>query len=172
MANQHYKCPRCGGILLLHYTLADTTGPDWPPKCWDCDCDLEMFPQQMLTDLRTDGEGQKEFQKFSVYREMPVKGGGRAQVCEEIDSLHKLRQVERDSEQRYRNGEGEPLRFRMATQNGSNRDVPSFGREGSIGERHYDSGAAPTKRMGVTRHGTKKPRISVAKHGGASPLKG
>lgn len=176
MPQQHYRCPNCGTIDLITYTVADTTGPDWPPTCTTPECfdvRMEMFPMQMLTDLRTDGEGEKQFQKFGVWREVPTKQG-RTQVYEEIDSLHKLRQIEKDSEQRYRDGEGEPLRFRMAAQNRSNKDVGLFGMDGQIGDQHYDSGKTPSKQkpMQVRRHGERKPKIRVARHGGVSPLKG
>jgi hypothetical protein len=45
-----------------------------------------------------------------------------------IDSLHKLRQVERQSEQDYRNGEGQPMVWRHYAQEGSNRDQPTLSR--------------------------------------------
>jgi hypothetical protein len=41
----------------------------------------------------------------------------------EIDSLHKLRQVERESEVRARNGEGRPLVWRDYAQQRTNGDV-------------------------------------------------
>ena len=176
MASQHYACLRCGTLELITYTLSELTrrklAGDWPPLCTTpgCSTRLEFAPQQMRTDLRTDGGTDASFQKFGVWRDVPTKDG-RKQVYEEIDSLHKLRQVEKDSEQRYRNGEGEPLRFRMAAQNRSNKDVGLFGTEGQIGSQSYDSGRAPTKPMAVTRHGTKKPKIKVAKHGGVTALK-
>lgn len=177
MASQHYWCPNCQTLELVTYTLSELTqrklAGDWPPLCSTPECfevRLEFAPQQMRTDLRTDGGTDASFQKFGVWRDVPTKEG-RKQVYEEIDSLHKLRAIERDSEQRYRNGEGEPLRFRMAAQNRSNKDVGLFGKEGQIGGQSYDSGSAPTKRMGITRHGQKKPRISVAKHGGVTALK-
>lgn len=96
------------------------------------------------------------------------------QVEETIDSTHKMRLIEKDSEQRYRDGEGEPLRFRMLSQNRSNKDVGAFGTEGSIGDRHYDSGKAPEKKsnIGIERHGQKKPRIKTARGGGKTALKG
>lgn len=112
-----------------------------------------LAPQQMLMDLRTDGEGDRSFQKFTT-----VVNGERVV----IDSLHKLRQVERDSEQRYRNGEGEPVRFRLWNQDDSNRDVNSFGAAGSIGDQSYSSGEQPTKsgKVGIKRHGQEAPEVT------------
>lgn len=172
MVNAHYRCPACGHLYLLAYIPADVDGPDWPPTCYTCDdAQLERAPQpgDFGFDVKTDGDGGKGFQKFTVHRQVPTKEG-LVQVEESIDSLHKMRQIEKDSEQRYRDGEGEPLRFRGYAQNGSNMDVGSFGTEGTIGGRHYDSGHAPTKKMPVTRHGTKKPTVKVARGGGRSPL--
>ena len=54
-----------------------------------------------------------------------------------IDSVHKLRQVERESEQAYRNGEGQPMVWRHASQNASNRDQPTLSLT-------YYGGDAPT----------------------------
>lgn len=166
MPQQHYRCPVCGTLELIGYTVADTRRADWPPTCVTClGTRMEMAPQQMLIDARSDGGTGKGFQKFTV----DVDGHPT-----EIDSLHTLRRVERESEQRYRNGEGEPLRFRMWHQDHSNREVSAFGTAGTIGTRTYDSGtpAAPTPKIGVQRHGQRKPKIRVAKHAGQSPLGG
>lgn len=173
MPQQHYRCPNCGTIDLITYTLADTLTAGWPPICATPECfdvPMEMAPQEMHTDLKSDGEGGKGIQKFTVHR----LGPDGKQHEETVDSLHKLRQIEHDSEQRYRDGEGEPLRFRGYAQNSSNIDVNAFGDAGKIGERTYDSGAQPVKKpnIDVRRHGTTKPKVKVARHGGGSPLKG
>lgn len=129
-------------------------------------------------DLKGDGDGDKGFQKFTVHRQQPTKiadGTYALQHVEEtIDSLSKVRKIERESEQRYRDGEGEPLRFRAYAQGASNTDVGAFGASGTIGGRAYDSGAAPTKKknIGVTRHGTTKPTVGVARGAGRSSLGG
>ena len=44
-----------------------------------------------------------------------------------IESFAQMRQLERDSEQQYRNGEGQPLRFRALHQHRTNREVNTFG---------------------------------------------
>lgn len=109
-----------------------------------------------------------------VYDRNPETGNmERFQRPEVIDSTHTMRRIEQDSEQRFRNGEGEPMRFRALSQNRSNLDSGSFGTEGQIGEQHYDSGLTPQKKpnVEVRRHGQKKPRIAVARHAGSSPLK-
>jgi len=105
-------------------------------------------------DLRSDGDGDQPFQKFTT-----VVNGRRVV----IDSLRKLRQVERDSEQAYRNGEGEPVRFRMWSQTASNRDVNTFGTAGQIGDQTYASGATLVKsgKVGVKRHGQEAPEVEL-----------
>ena len=72
-------------------------------------------------DLRSDGEGKsgETFQKF-------LARDGHNQLVE-IDSLNKLRQVERESEQLARNGEGQVVRFRAYEQDRSNLSVNVFG---------------------------------------------
>jgi len=117
-------------------------------------------------DARSDGGTGKGFQKFSVDVDgRPV----------EIDSLHKLRTIERESEQRYRNGEGEPLRFRAWTQEASNMDVGAFGTAGKIGDQVYDSGTPHTKseKVSVRRHGETKPKVPLGPglRRATSPLK-
>lgn len=72
-------------------------------------------------DVRSDGEGRSgaTFQKFTCR-------DGRNQLVE-IDSLHKLRQVERESEQLARNGEGQAITFRGFAQEHSNMGVNTHG---------------------------------------------
>ena len=46
----------------------------------------------------------------------------------EVSSLHKVREIERLSESRHRQGFGRPFNFRVFTQDKSNRDTSIFGR--------------------------------------------
>jgi hypothetical protein len=111
---------------------------------------------------RMDAASGSTFKAFSVTRLVPTAEGPQ-QVVETIDSLHKLRQVEADSEQRYRNGEGEPLRFRLWNNESSNRDQNTFGTGGTIGDRTYGSGEPLVKhgRVQVTRHGETEPDAPI-----------
>ena len=166
-----YECPACGAIVRDRYFTSAEGAISAAPFCLADDCAgsqrMSWIPQAAF-DLKTDGEGQKGFQKFTVHRQGP-----QGSIREEIDSLHKLRKVEADSEQRYRNGEGEPMRFRGYSQNRSNIQVGSFGSAGQIGERAYDSGQPLRKsgKVGVKRHGTEEPRVPVARGGGYTALK-
>src|SRR5258705_12781857 len=113
MPSNWYTCQRCGWLGLLTYTVAMTDDPGWPPVCGVCsdgsgDAVLELAPQpgDFSMDLRTDGEGSaggnRPFQKFTT-----VVNGRR----EVIDSLHTLRQVDSDNQQRNPNRHGEPGPF-------------------------------------------------------------
>ena len=126
-------------------------------------------------DMRTDGERGRGFQKFDVYQQVPTKDG-LVQERVTVDSIHTLRRIERESEQRFRNGEGEALRFRMASQDRSNKQAGSFGNAGTIGDQAYE-GAVPPKKSGkvsVKRHGETKPTVKLGPgmRGAASALKG
>jgi hypothetical protein len=64
-----------------------------------------------------------EFQKFTA--NIRQRDGSYKAV--EIDSVSKMRQIERDTERAAANHEGEALRFRAWSQDDSNGDVNAFG---------------------------------------------
>ena len=174
-----YRCPVCDEVIEEYRSIQEG-GNAKPPLCPQCNTGSRHEDVQMVWVVPVVAMDAKEpGQRFEVTREIydknPRTGDvDRHQQVEVIDSVHKMRQIERDSEQRYRNGEGEPMRFRALSQGKSNLDVGLFGREGQIGEQHYDSGRQSTKKanIGVTRHGTKKPKVVVARGGGVTALKG
>jgi len=183
MPRADYRCPICGHVEEDSCFSAAVGAHASAPECPAClqgaavpnnrhHARMEWIPAAGF-DLKTDGQGGRGFQKFTVHRQVPTASGP-VQVEETVDSLHRLRQIERDSEQRYRDGEGEPLRFRAYAQSGSNLDQNSFGASGQIGSRSYDSGQAPQKtaKISTRRHGERKPRIPVARGGGVTALKG
>jgi hypothetical protein len=72
-----------------------------------------------------------------------------------VDSLHKLRQVEKDAEQAFRDGEGQPMVWRRYAQDVSNHDQPTLSKS-------YYGGDAPEpdakQRFGSTlRKSTEEP---------------
>lgn len=69
--------------------------------------------------MKSDGGGGQGFQKFTV------RDGLNNLV--EIDSLHKLRQVERESEKMAADGFGQPIRFRAYAQEHANMGLNTFG---------------------------------------------
>jgi hypothetical protein len=155
-----YRCATCGALKQDVYFTAARGAVASTPSCDACANQMAWIPQVGAIDAK------EPFQRFSIYQD-----GQKV----EIDSLHKMRQIEKESEQRYINGEGEPLRFRAYSQNTSNTDVSSFGEAGKVGAgstaRSYDSGQQPKKKanISVKRHGEKAP--TVRRGHSALPLK-
>lgn len=58
-------------------------------------------------------------------REIPLQDAHGAQV--KVESLHQIRQIERESQRRAADGEGQEVRFRMYSQDRSNRHTNTFG---------------------------------------------
>jgi hypothetical protein len=71
---------------------------------------------------------------YEPFQEFETRDGMNQLVT--VDSLKKLRDIERDSEQRYRDGEGQPLVWRRYSQDASNRDVHAL-------HPHWDHGERP-----------------------------
>lgn len=178
MASNYFRCPTCDVVHLITYKAADVDSRWWPPTCGALPRDpnqcgglcrgvLELAPQPGDYAMDVGGVKGAAFTAFDV----DVDG-----TPTRVDSLHTLRRIERESEQRYRNGEGAPLRFRMWNQDRTNKDVGSFGTAGKIGEQVYDSGTPVPKsrKLGVTRHGQQKPKIPLGPGltRAKSPLKG
>jgi hypothetical protein len=61
---------------------------------------------------------------YEPFQEFETRDGRNNLVL--VDSLKKMRDVERQSEQDYRNGEGQPVVWRRYSQDSSNRDVHSL----------------------------------------------
>src|SRR5688572_20020852 len=133
-----YRCPRCGTVVENHTFSAavgaKASAPFCPkPRvsgvCQRTAIRMEVIPTANFS-LRSDGEGGgrgKESQAFTVHRQQPDRHGNLVQVAERVAGLADIRRIEKDSEQRYANGEGEPLRFRAFSQDSSNADAGSFG---------------------------------------------
>lgn len=121
MPNHDYRCPSCRFTLRDQYRSIEVGGRSSLPECPHCHYPMQWVIPVPRMDLRTDGEGRtgNTFQKFHVR-------DGRNQLVE-IDSTSKLRQVERESEQLARNGEGQIVRFRAWEQDHSNMSVNVFG---------------------------------------------
>lgn len=174
MPRAHFECPTCGALYDIEYRSADVGAAGWPPECGECPSQpLIVAPQpgDYKIDLRSDAEGNSTRQKFFVSRQVPTRDGLR-EVSEEISSTRQIRQIEQESERRYINGEGEPLRFRAFSQNSAQMQESSYGTAGQIGDRAYDSGHTPQKKKNITirRHGQDEPSIPTHRVGGVSPL--
>ena len=69
---------------------------------------------------------------YEPFQEFVARDGQNREVL--VDSLHKLRQIERASEQDYRNGEGQPIVWRSYSNDRSNRDRHSLHPDWAGGE--------------------------------------
>lgn len=123
MALHDFFCQTCGRVLVdidVPIALGALAGaPD------HCGRKTAWIPQVGRMDAK------EPFQRFET-----TDGRGQPVV---IDSLHKLRQVERESEVAFRNGEGQPMIFRRWSQDTSNQDRHTLSPDGS-----YDGGEQPT----------------------------
>lgn len=180
MPLHHYVCDDCH-YRTEEYRSVQEGGSARPPACALCARghdygDPPVWMRRVIAPCAVDAKA--PFQVFDVERLQPVRDQDtgqwtQGQVRETIDSASTARRIEADSERRYANGEGEPLRFRVYNQDASNMDVNSFGASGSIGGRAYDSGATPQKKPNIatTRHGSRKPRTPLARGGGVTALR-
>jgi hypothetical protein len=94
------------------------------PHC-DCGTLTTWIPQIGAIDLRSDSTSE-QFPKFDTY-------DGRNNKVH-IDSLHKLRQVERESEKMAADGVGQPMVWRRYSQDRSNQDQSALHRSLTPGE--------------------------------------
>ena len=90
--------------------------------------------------------------KTAAFSAFETRNGRNEKVT--IDSLHKLRQVERESEQAFRNGEGQPLVFRAWANDRSNKDASAL-------HKNFHGGEQPTaeakRRFGSPQKFTSEP---------------
>jgi hypothetical protein len=108
-----YYCRACGRLFADVAVPIAVGAAAGAPVCRDCEQATEWIPQVGRMDAY------EPFQAFSTY-----DGQNRPVV---VDSLTKLRRIERESEQQARNGEGQPMVWRRYAQDASNRDVPTLG---------------------------------------------
>ena len=118
MALHDYRCPVCHEVLRDVFRTAAQGAQSDPPTCHRCDRPMAWIPNVGFIDAK------EPFQAFDTYdgRNRPVH----------IDSLRKLRQVERESEQQARDGVGQPMVWRRYSQGESNRDQGVFGPPPSV----------------------------------------
>jgi hypothetical protein len=109
MAVHDFYCSTCGQVLVdvnIPIAIGATAGA--PEHCGR--------PTTWIAQVgRMDAANGPGFTAFTA------RDGQNRQV--EVSSLHQLRTIERESEQHYRNGEGQPLVWRHYSNERSNRDV-------------------------------------------------
>lgn len=114
MALHDFYCVDCGRVLKdRNVPIAMGAAAYVASEHCACGGAIAWIPQVGRMDAL------EPFQRFTAYdgKNNPVI----------IDSLHKLRQVERDSEQHARNGEGTHMTWRHYSQDKTNLDVNTHG---------------------------------------------
>lgn len=112
MPRNDFACPSCGKVEEHTYPVVECAKR---PICLSCFHLMEWLPPHVRMDAY------EPFQEFTVHH------GGRPVL---VDSLSKLRAVERESEVMARNGEGQPLVWRAYSQDRSNNDVHTLATHG------------------------------------------
>ena len=122
MALHDFFCGTCGQLLVdINVPIALGAIRGAPLHC---DRPMSWIPQVGRMDA-ANGPG------FTAFE---TRDGQNRPVV--VDTLAKLRAVERESEQHYRNGEGQPLVWRRYSNDPSNRDVHAL-------HPHWHGGEAP-----------------------------
>jgi len=117
VALHDYRCPRCRTTVRDQYRPIAIRASQLRPICPSCFLLTEWVPKVAAMDAR------EPFQQFPVWVANP--DGSQRQV--NVGSVHQMRQIERETEQAHRNGEGQPLRFRAWNNDRGNQDVNTFG---------------------------------------------
>lgn len=121
-----FYCGRCNVVRVDIYAPV-TRSTDDPVFCPDCGQPMTWIPAAPALHYGS--------VKTAAFKAFDTTDGRGNPV--HIDSLAKLRRIERESEQAFRNGEGQPMVFRAWAQDRSNRDAPTLSRS-------YDGGEHPT----------------------------
>ena len=109
-----FLCQTCGHVEENVVLMGDQSPRTDGPRCHDRP--MDWLPQINLS-LIAD----------SARQPVEVLQPDGSSKTVEVSSLADIRRLERESEQAYRNGEGQPLRWRAYSQNASNQDINSFG---------------------------------------------
>jgi len=110
MALHDFWCPECGQVLVDINIPIETGARKGAPE--HCGKKTRWIPQVGRMDA------------YEPFQEFECRDGMNNLVT--VDSLKKLRDIERDSEQRFRDGEGQPLVWRRYSNDRSNNDVHSL----------------------------------------------
>lgn len=119
MALHDFYCQVCGQVLVdVNVPIAVGARLGAPEHCGR---QTAWIPQVGRMDA------------YEPFQEFETRDGQNRRVT--VDSLHALRKIERQSEQDYRNGEGQPLVWRSYANDRSNRDVHALHPSWTGGER-------------------------------------
>lgn len=107
MALHDFYCSWCGQVLVdVNIPIALGAVQGAPEHCGRT---ATWIPQVGRMDA------------YEPFQEFTVRDGQNREVT--VESLRQLRTIERESEQQYRNGEGQPLVWRAYANDRSNKDV-------------------------------------------------
>lgn len=110
-----YQCPGCQSVRRDVYRSCAEGAQARPPLCHACGEPMAWHPAIGAMDVG----GGPTFHAFDTY-------DGRNNLVR-VDSLHKLRDVERESEKMARDGVGQQVTWRMFSNDRSNRHVNTHG---------------------------------------------
>ena len=110
MPRHDYRCPSCAGQLRDIVRSIGVGAQADPPLCPECQLPMEWIPSVGRMDA---------YEPFQEFDQVIDQRG----TTVHIDSLRKLRQVEKAAEQRAKDGTGQPLVWRDYSQDHSNQDV-------------------------------------------------
>lgn len=142
MALHDFYCPACGRLFTDINVPAAIGATRGAPVCPEDQRTTEWIPKIGRMDAY------EPFQEFQTYdgQNQPVL----------VDSLRKLRQIERESEQQARNEEGQPMVWRQYSQDRSNKDVPTLGKWEGPSERPDPAAAS---RIGKVVRSAEAPEV-------------
>lgn len=148
MSRHDYRCPACG------YVLRDVTVPTGlratacipicPRHQIGGGTRMDWIPQARFSVFSDAGrQAGDSFDKFTIPVEDPGSPTGFRQ--ETIGSLADIRRLERESEQRERNGEGRAMIWRDYAQDPSNRDQHTIAEDPSLTPSKTFANGTPVK---------------------------
>lgn len=114
-----YRCSSCGTLLKDQYRSIYEGAQARLPTCQLCLCSGSFRVMEWIPKVgRMDAYEPIEGGEFEVY-------DGKNNLVT-VDSLHKLREIERESEKMYRNGEGQQMVWRKYSQDRNHEYEHSF----------------------------------------------
>lgn len=148
MAHHDFVCPACHYLLRDHEVptgqRATAHAPICPRHQLGGPIRMDWIPNarfSLFSDAAT--EGGSSFAKFTLPVEDPGSPTGFRE--ETVASLADIRRLERESEQRERNGEGRRMVWRDYSQDASNRDRHTLGEDPSVKAPKFYANGTPVK---------------------------
>lgn len=154
MANHDFRCSDCGYVLKDFEVPTGIRATEMAPICPRHQYPLggtrmSWIPQAKFSLFSDSGrEAGDSFAKFTLPVEDPGSPSGFRE--ETVGSLADIRRLERESEQRERDGEGRRMVWRSYSQNDSNKDKHTLGEDPSLKPpKHYSNGTPVKIRRGA-----------------------